>query len=179
MSAKEMAMHMWPCWLIGILMLYAVWNSKYKNMLRVTPRAIVKFLLFMVFITICRVVAFRMLAPPEAIEQIKGIIHFLPWQTTLGVFWEDAAHSLPLVLMGKIFKKSKWYSYVSLPLLAMVMFSFGSGHMYQGLIASIAISFYVPFSMKMGEKHGFGTVMICHILYDMITLLSLGWMVGM
>jgi hypothetical protein len=106
------------------------------------------------------------------------LVHFIPWQTTLGVFWEDAVHALPLVLLGKMFANKTWYKIAKWPLLAAVMCSFGAGHLYQGVLAACMLSFYIPFSMKMGEKHGFGTVMLCHMMYDLITLLSIGWIVG-
>lgn len=178
MSIKEIAEHLWPCWMIGIFMLSAVWGSKHRDVLRVDLKGILKFLILMTVLTIYRAAVFKWIAPPNMIESAREMVSFLPWQVTLGVFWEDACHSLPLVLLGKVFQKAKWYKYCSLPLLVLVMASFAVGHLYQGVLAAIAISFYIPFAMKMGKKYGFGTVMICHILYDMITLLSLKWLVG-
>ena len=85
---------------------------------------------------------------------------------------------MPLVLASLMFQKSKMYSWLSKPLLVLVMLSFACGHIYQGLFPALAISLYIPVAMKMGKKYGFGTVMISHMLYDMSTLLSIRWMLG-
>ena len=178
MDLKEIAMPLWPCWMLGIIMLCTVFNSKHRDLIRVDAMGVLKFLRWMVMLTAIRFVFLKFLAPESMIEQVKFMVHFLPWQATLGVFWEDACHTLPLVLLGRIFQKSKWYSRAATPLMLGVMLSFGSGHMYQGLLASVALAFYIPFSIKLGKKYGFGTVMICHILFDLITLLSFKAIVG-
>ncbi len=51
---------------------------------------------------------------------------------------------------------------------------FGMGHAYQGMSA-VVITMLYPFfiSYRYGRKVGFGTVMVCHILYDFITFYTI------
>jgi hypothetical protein len=177
-SLKEIALDLWPCWMLGIMMLIATFNSNHRDLLRVDISGLLRFAKMMVMVTAFRFFIFKVIAPHDMLDNVRSMVHLIPWQATLGVFWEDAVHVLPLVILGRMFGDRKWYKYISWPLLAMVMCSFGAGHTYQGLVAAIGLSFYIPFSMKMGKKYGFGTVMLSHMMYDLITLLSLAWMVG-
>ena len=178
MNISEVAERMWPAWAMGLIMILLVKNSKHANILKVDKKGLFRFAKWMAVITLVRFIALRFLAPQELIDQLRQTVNFLPWQTTLGVFWEDMCHTVPLVILGRMYAKEKWYQRLRLPLMAMVMFSFGSGHMYQGAFASCLLSLYIPVTMKLGKKYGFGTVMLCHMFYDMATLLSLKWIVG-
>lgn len=178
MNIKEVIEHMWPCWAMGLSMLYLVKKSKYANHLRVSKAGLWNFAKWMVIITAIRFVALRFLAPTSELDALRETINFLPWQTTLGVFWEDMCHTVPLVILSQMLSKNRWEKWISRALLALVMFSFGSGHMYQGPLACVVISFYIPVTMRLGRKYGFGTVMLCHMAYDMLTLLSLKWIAG-
>ena len=182
MTTQEMAMHLWPCWLMGLIMVIAVLCSEHRDLLKVSFSGLGKFLKWMGTITALRFLLIKgaMLLQPEnpMIANIKQMVHFIPWQATFGVFWEDAVHVMPLVILARMFGEKTWYKIIQWPLLTAVMVSFGSGHLYQGALAAAGISLYILVSKKMGEKHGFGTVMLCHIMYDMITLLTLAWIVG-
>lgn len=178
MSFQELAAGLFPFWCMGILMIVAVFFSEHRDLLRVSFKGLGKFLIAMGFLTVYRFVVFKFLAPPEMLENLRHAVHFLPWQGTLGVFWEDAVHVIPLVLLARTCADKLWYKIVKWPLLIMVMIAFGAGHLYQGPVAAAALSFYIILSMKQGQKNGFGTVMIAHVLYDLITLLSIAWMVG-
>lgn len=176
MTIQEVALRMWPAWTMGLIMLYLVKNSKYSYLLRVNKKGLLKFACWMSVVTLVRFVLFKLSGPASA--QARELANFLPWQVTLAVFWEDMCHGVPLVLAGLMLKSKSWYKYVRLPLLLMVMFSFASGHVYQGMFAAATISFYIPFTMSLGKKYGFGTVMLCHMFYDLLTILSFKWMLG-
>lgn len=178
MDLSQIALQLWPCWMLGILMVYFTWSSKYKKLLKIDPKGLLKFAGYMVFISIFRFIIFKFLSSDAMIEQARSMAHFIPWQATLGVFWEDACHAMPLVIASLMFRRSKTYAWLAKPLLLLVMFSFGAGHVYQGLLPAFAISFYVPVTMNLAKKYGFGTTMLCHIMYDMTTLLSIRWMLG-
>jgi hypothetical protein len=62
--------------------------------------------------------------------------------------------------------------------IATVMVSFGLGHVYQGWAAAAMLSFYIPFTFKKGQEVGFGTVMLCHTLYDLATILVMKAFLG-
>lgn len=178
MSVQEIAMHLWPCWLMGLVMIMAVLFSEHRDLLRVSLSGLGRFLKSMAIITAFRFLILKFLTSAFALDNIKEMVRMIPWQATSFVYWEDAVHVLPLVIFARMFSGKSWYKWAQWPLLVAVMVSFGSGHLYQGVLAACGISFYIPFSKKMGEKYGFGTVMLCHIMYDMTTLLTLAWIVG-
>jgi hypothetical protein len=173
MTVKEVALDLWPAWVMGLAMLYLVFNSKYRSVIRVDKIGMLKFLRFLLIVTTFRFLTMRYLYPPEDLKHIHELAQFLPWQTSFGVFWEDMCHTVPLVILGKMYAKKTWYKWARLPLLGLVMFAFGSGHMYQGLFSAACISLYIPFTMRMGNKYGFGIVMLCHMLYDLSTMLTM------
>jgi hypothetical protein len=81
------------------------------------------------------------------------------------VWWEDVLFSLLSIYYAEKFLP-KW---VFVPLAVITSLVFGMGHLYQGWFAVLALSFYPYFvSYKCGKKYGYGTVMICHVLYDVI-----------
>lgn len=178
MSFTQAALQLWPCWMLGILMIYMTWRSEHRNILRIEPAAILKFLKFLVMITLFRFVVFKFLAPQAMVDAATSMANLIPIGAIFGVFWEDAVHSMPLVLAGLAYGSHKWYPWLSKVALAIVMLSFAAGHIYQGTLAACGISLYILVSMGMGKKYGFGTVMICHILYDLTTILSFRWMLG-
>lgn len=178
MDVREMAEQMMPCWILGAAMLYLVKNSKYAKLIRVEKEGLFKFARFLVMLTAFRFLYLKFIAPESVVAGIQQISNIIPWQTTLGVFWEDACNALPLVIGESLFKKKKWYRAIRLPLLALMALSFGFGHSYEGLGAVIAMTCYIPFTMRLGKKYGFGTVMLCHIAYDMLTLLSFKFFLG-
>jgi membrane protease YdiL (CAAX protease family) len=83
------------------------------------------------------------------------------------VFWEDAVFTLPILFWERYSNPSKWLVY---PVLAASAIFFGMGHLYQGIMGGVMAAFYLfVISYGYGKKHGLGTVMICHVLYDMLT----------
>lgn len=170
MSFTDFAFRMFPYWCFGGLMFWAIWKSDYKDLLRFDAKAFGKFLGFMLAVS-----AFRY-------ALIRTIVHFigtgsfeiankLPIGAVFFVGWENLAHSIPLVLFRRMIGTSKWTWPIHALALAIVMFSFGSGHVYQGIGAAVFISLGVPFDIRWGKKVGFGTTMCAHILYDFLTVM--------
>ena len=81
------------------------------------------------------------------------------------VFYEDALWAIPLYYAFKIdWTKRKW---IATALTIVSSISFGMGHIYQGMFAVFLTGLYPYFiSLRFGRLYGFGTVMICHIIYD-------------
>lgn len=179
MSFTEMAMRMFPYWIMGLFMVYAVWQSSHKDLLRVEPKAVAKWLLFLGGLTLYRIAIFKFFSTNQQLHDMTSGAMIIPWQATLTVFWEDACHGLPLAILARVLGTDKWWKkgIVGAAILA-VMASFGLGHVYQGTIAAIFLSFYIPFTFKKGQQVGFGTVMICHTLYDLATILTIKHFLG-
>ena len=178
MNIEQAVLQLGPCWILGIVMIALTWFSQYRDVLKIDKSVIIKFAKILAIGTAARLIVFHFFAPAAVIEQMREMTKLIPWQALFGVFWEDACFSMPLVLAGLMFNKSKLWSWLSKPMLAVVMASFACGHLYQGLSSALMISLYIPFAMQMGKKYGYGTVMLCHIMYDFSTLLSLKWMLG-
>lgn len=179
MTFQEMALRMFPYWIMGLFMVFAVYQSKYKDLLRVEPKAILKWVGCLALLTVYRIIIFKFFSGNDKLHDMTSGAMMIPWQATLTVFWEDACHGLPLAIIGLALGKDKlWKKVLNYALLIGVMVSFGLGHVYQGYIAAACLSFYIPFSLKKGHEVGFGTVMICHTLYDLATILTIKTFLG-
>jgi len=170
---------MFPYWIMGLFMIFAVWHSKYKDLLRIEFKAVLKWLGFIVLLTAYRIAVFKIFHGNEKIHDMTSGAMMIPWQATLTVFWEDACHGLPLAIMSLGLGSDKlWKKILMWAVVAMVAFAFGLGHVYQGYVAAFFLSFYVPYTFKKGQQIGFGTVMICHTLYDLATIVTIKMFVG-
>lgn len=173
-----MAATMLPYWILGAFIIWATANSKWKDLVRVEGKPILSFLKFLGILTLYRIFMFKMFPNLEVLKQAATNISLIPWPMTLTVFWEDAAHGLPLVLLQRFIGTKKWTWPIHGLVTVMMMLEFGMGHVYQGLLAAIMLSFYVPYSTRLGKKYGFGTVMVCHVLFDLVTILTMKIMLG-
>jgi hypothetical protein len=182
-TIHEVILNLWPFWLCGMVVLLAIFFSEQKSLLRVEWNRVLPFASFMVRITAFRYLLYRFLLPwsglaDPLLTKMRAVSHLLPWQTTFGVFWEEAIYTIPLVLFYRLHKEKRWFWDVYPLTFAMFMASFAVGHLYQGVIPAIIICFYIPFSVKMGQKYGFGSMILAHIAYDLITLLSMPYLAG-
>ena len=162
---------MFYCMLIGFLIVGLVY-WKDREVLRFDFEAVKNFIALMVLLTFFRLAIFSfghdVLGINIAdINQGFGRIDF--WRLGLA-FWEDAFFAIPIYYMKD---KWKWSSYIWLPITAALSIHFGLGHMYQFEMAYFA-ALIIPyvFFYRYGKKYGFATTMICHILFDMFTLLT-------
>jgi len=179
MDIKYWALNMYPFWLLGIFMILATVFAGYKEVVRVEKVALLKWLRFLCIITAYRVVLFKLFPNVTMLKEAVKNVTSVPWQITPSVFWEDAAHTLPLFFIQMWLGTDKlWKRIVHYILLTMIMIEFGLGHVYQGIPAAIALSFYIPYSLKLGKKFGWGTIMIGHILFDLTTILTLKLFAG-
>ena len=171
MTFSEIAIRMYPSWIMGLFMLFTTYNSKYKNLLRVELKPTLKWLKILAIITIIRIVIFKIAGHNVNPNQGAGMI---PWQIVFTVFWEDLCYGLPLAIFSSALgNETKWKRIVTTIMIIAMMLSFGLGHVYQGYFAAFALSFYIPFTFKKGQEVGFGTIMVGHVLYDLITILTI------
>lgn len=179
MTFQEIALRMFPYWIMGLFMLYAVYQSSHRDLLRVNFKATAKWILFLGVLTLYRYGIFRFFEGNETLHDMTSGAASIPWQATLTVFWEDMCHIVPLVILSRWLGNDKiWKKVLVWIAIALVMLSFGLGHIYQGYVAAFALSFYIPFTLKKGQEIGFGTVMICHTLYDLATILTIKHFLG-
>jgi hypothetical protein len=146
-------------WMLGTLSLIYTYKVD-KKYLKIDFEAIKSFLIFMLWLTLFRTVLFFMSSNP-----IEGFLHLInPW-LMLGVFWEDAVFVMPLIILKD---KKNVPNVLYYTLFAISTAVFALGHSYQGIMG-LTSAIYIYFSAKYGRQLGFGTVMICHTLYDLIT----------
>lgn len=169
MSAFEMALRMWPMWALGLFMIMVAFRSDNQDLLRIDRPSVKKWVKFLCGLTLFRAAMFYFTWK----YQSGGFeaVSWIPWQTTLMVWWEDAAHTLPLLLLARLIGTEKKTWPIHALAFATIMVAFGAGHIYQGLVPAIALSFYIPYTLKLSKTKGLGTIMICHVLYDLSTIL--------
>jgi hypothetical protein len=170
MSFWNFASRMYPYWMLGGLMFWAVWKSDYKDLLKFDLKAFSKFFLFMAVVSVWRFYMIRLAIQHDIATNTLNAAKNLPLGATAFVGWEDLCHSLPLVLLRRMIGKSKWVMPIHILATLMVMGAFFMGHTYQGYLAAGMISLYIPWAVNFGEKKGFGTLVAGHMLYDFLTL---------
>lgn len=158
--------------ILGIIFLIIA-SVKDKYTVRIEWDSVAKFLSFMAVITCFRLgihdLITEMGVGEGIIPQGEKIMANVSAYKFLIVFWEDAFFGLPIYYFTKKFKKKVW-----IPLVVILSGLFGLGHLYQGIQFAILSAIYPYFiSYRYGRKHGFGTVMICHTLYDFITYITI------
>jgi hypothetical protein len=156
--------------IIGLIIFFLVfWKD--REVLRVDFKAVQKFLWLMVGLTFIRLFLFSVASEFDVyINEInQGINHVKFWKLGL-VFWEDAFFAIPIYYM---IDKWKWKEYLYLPIIAALSIRFGIGHIYQAEPAYFA-TLIIPYVVfyQFGKRFGFGTTMICHTLFDMITIIT-------
>jgi hypothetical protein len=157
------------------LILIAVLNMVLSSIIfpgtcRFSLSSYLKFLGLMAVVTAARFAIFKMAshvpADPDSVATMQSIS---PWQFML-VFWEDAFFTLPTIVLEKLGSST----FARNLMLGLSSVAFASGHIAYGLPWAFITLFYVPFiSYRYGKKNGLGTVMACHITYDMVTWLTM------
>lgn len=174
---EDIIARMLPYWIFGICLILVAIISGNKDTLRFEKKPILSWLKFLACISLLRIAIFYF-----AWDYFGGFadIAWIPLESTVTVFWEDAFYSLPLILMSRVLAgRARWLQIGSLVLLSI---AFALGHIYQGYSAVFTLLLYVPLTLKYGKQYGVGTVMACHILFDFSTLglvkLMMGYMNG-
>ena len=178
MDLKTMAENMYPFWILGIMVIGAVIAAGKKHLLRVEMKPVVNWSIFLVLLTLWRMLVAKL----SAYHGMHGTeeTFIIPWTASFTVFWEDACHGLPILLLRQLIGVHRWWAKIlNWSLLILTMISFGMGHLYQGVLPALILCFYVPYSIRCGKKYGFGTVMVCHSLYDLVTLIFIQYLSGM
>lgn len=165
-------------WMLGAFMVYATIMSGNKDLMQVQVKPLKKWVMFLVFLTAYRFVMLRFFTDQAFLQNAANVVASVPVAAAFTVFWEDMAFAVPLVLLKRLSEKTKWYKYAKWAALALMMAAFGSGHIYQGWPAVVATSLYVPLSMTRGQAIGFGTMILCHMLYDASTIMAIRMALG-
>lgn len=178
MDFVEMASHLMLFWCLGLFVAFALWKSGNKDLLRVEKKPLMKWAAFIFGLTIYRLIIFRYFSDQQMIRDAGAAALSIPWPIALLVFWEDLTFAVPLVLISRLISNKWYYRPIYIASMAILMLAFGSGHIYQGLLPALLLSLYVPFSVSRGKSVGFGTVILCHMMYDLSTILALRLALG-
>jgi hypothetical protein len=158
---------------IAAAIFIALASLEFRGVCRIKKKSVVRFIKVMLVVTVVRVVLAHLTGqghdpnPNSPMNTIKMV-------SLLGVFWEDTFFTLPILIARKM-GASKLLLFI---MLAISSATFASGHLaYSPLWAAITL-FYIPFvSYKYGKLNGLGTVMVCHILYDIITIATVRYLI--
>jgi hypothetical protein len=166
-----------PAWMMGFMVVTMTILAGYKDLFRVDVKSVIKWCGFLGLSAIYRFILLKYFPNFQPVKVNLGDIVWIPWQTTLMVWWEDACHILPLILLFKLIGK-RWFTWpIHFVAISMTMIAFCLGHLYQGPIAAMLISLYIPFGILTARDKGLGTMMICHVLYDLSTILVIQYIV--
>lgn len=148
----------------GILMfLFAL--KKYPDIVRVDANQVIRFLASILFISVIQ----AFILSRTSIFTYIDTAYFQGVNSLAGVWWEDSCFVLPYLIAYRIFGKKAYFLF---PLFVITSYEFMLGHSYQGITG--CVTFLFPFvSFYYGRKHGSGTVMLCHIIYDTTLVMCL------
>lgn len=142
----------------------------FPGICRIEKNKVKEFLFFLIKITIFRLVVHMIFGFSGAANSPSSPMNKIQILTILGVYWEDAFFTLPILILERL----KVNKAILMILLCLNSISFALGHLSYGALWATITLFYVPFiSYKYGKTNGLGTVMVCHILYDLVTLITL------
>lgn len=175
MNFQEFASHMYPAWIWGALVFVAILAAGQKSLLRIEGKPVFKWIIFLAAVTLWRLFLYKVVSLNGTVSKQ---VNFLPPLVALTVWWEDMCHGVPLLILRKLIGVNKWTRPIHLFCTLATMLSFGMGHLYQGPLAACILSLYIPYSVRKGEQYGFGTIMICHMSYDLATMLFVSYISG-
>lgn len=174
MTFRDIASVMWINWLFGLFVILSVYYSKHRNMIRIEIEPIIFWCKMLAIITVGRVIAFKYFDMNHDGSAVADI----PTFATLTVYWEDTISLILVLFLNMVGDDKIWKKAINFAAIVLTMIYFGSGHMYQGIASAVMLSFYIPFSIKKAPKIGWGTLMVCHTLYDLTTILTVKNFVG-
>lgn len=173
MNFSDLVANMYVYWLLGAFIFLAVYLSDYRNLLRIDKKPLKRWIVMLLWMTAGRILLFALFKGTAYVQNAHSMVDIICWQQCFTVAWEDLAFSLPIVLFGKLIGDRIYWRLAYYLVFSIFMVAFGVGHLYQGIIPAIAISLYIPFSVKRGQSWGFGTLAVCHTLYDLFTWISI------
>lgn len=172
MNFSDFALAMYPYWILGGLMFYAVKKSEYKDLLAFNLKAFLKFFAFLIALCVYRFFMIKLNLHHKLSVHQLDVIKQIPLTSCLFVGWEDLCHSLPIVILKKMLPDKKWANAILFIFSGIITASFGIGHLYQGIFSAMLLSLYIPFGVNFIQKRGASTLMAGHVSYDFLTLLT-------
>lgn len=144
-----------------IVIVYCVFFR--RNVIRIDWAVIAKFTGFLLLLAAIR------FAGMQGQTRTSG---FMPgFYGIILVPWEDSFFSILGIYFFKDFLKLSKKIWIPIAIVFSVFFA--SGHVVYGGAWAVTTLFFPYFvSYRYGKKHGYGTAMICHILYDFTTILT-------
>jgi len=106
---------------------------------------------------------------PDLVANL-AFMTYVPLWVFFMVFWEDLVFTMPILHMKKRGVRKRFLY----PVMALSFGVFTVSHLYQGLMGLSSIIYIYWFSYKGGQEFGLGTVMVLHVLFDVVTILSMG-----
>ena len=155
---------------IGVLILGLVcWKD--RDVLRIDFKALINFLHIIIFFTLFRFVFFSFMNEfgISIHDMNQGFTSIELWRLP-AVILEDAFFAIPIYYIKDKWKCSK---YLWMPIVGALSLYFAVGHIYQSTLAFFA-TILIPylFFYELGKKYGFGTTMICQVVFDIFSVIT-------
>lgn len=147
--------------LIAVFMIFLA-RKVFPDLVRFEPKAFGSFLVTMALITVLRVFHVTI----TGLRPMNLDLFNLP--SLFLVFWEDMLFVFPSLLLYHLTKNK----YLVAPVAVVSSLLFSIGHIYQSVEWALILLAYVPAMLYFAKKHGLGTVMVCHVTYDVLTYLT-------
>lgn len=148
--------------LMALLMILMA-RKEYPDIMFVNKKALMGFVFIMFSVTIFRIIFFNLGVKTD----LNINLFYLP--NLFLVFWEDMFFTFPALLLYRLTNKPL----LVFPLMVLSSVVFAVGHIYQSVDWAITLLAYVPITFFIARKYGLLTVMICHVIYDIVTYLTL------
>jgi membrane protease YdiL (CAAX protease family) len=137
-------------------------RKAFPELVRLDFKAFRSFLLLMFYVAVLRTV-YVLVTGKNPIN-----LDLFDFPLLFFVFWEDMFFVFPSLFLYHLTKNK----YLVAPVMLVSSIIFAIGHLYQGVMAPLILLGYVPAMFYFGRKYGFGTVMACHVAYDVLTYLT-------
>jgi hypothetical protein len=137
------------------------------DLIRFQMSSFLRFAKIMLWVTLLRAVSLHLQGFRFDLDSMISTLTSFGFLKLFLVFWEDTFFTLPILFWAHK-GLSKW---ALIPYTVCASIVFASGHIYQSYTWAALTLIYIPFlSYYYGRRVGLGTVMACHILYDIATV---------
>lgn len=151
--------------LTGIGIFFYMSLIKRSKLVRIDWNNVAAFLGFMALVS-----ALRMGLMDSTVDMDYSGVDITTFKHFMWVWWEDSFFALPIYYFKDHLKTSKK---VWIPITIALSLMFGFIHLaYSPWWALLVTTFPYALSYRFGKRYGFGTVMACHVLYDVMTQIS-------
>jgi hypothetical protein len=160
--------------IIIAFLMFVLAYIKYPDLVKVDRKFVILFGAIITAINFAKTAVAAWALPkyfPDAWAKTIQVFDMIPANHLLAAWWEDCFYVLPFMIISlylekmneskrKKIAKATFYTVFSL-----FIAHFTLGHLYQGWVG-LTVFVYPIISYNVGKKHGLGSMMMLHVLFD-------------